>query len=104
MVSSKQAAANGVNARRSTGPRSIAGKARSRVNAFKHGLALPASALPELAPDVAQLAQALTEEAADDPMIREAAARVAEAALDVLRARHAKTALLARLVWTLTPT
>ena len=36
-------AANRRNARRSTGPRSAAGKARARRNAFRHGLATPAS-------------------------------------------------------------
>jgi hypothetical protein len=41
----------------------------------------------------------LAGEAADAPMVREVALRVAEAALDLLRARHAKTALLERLVY-----
>jgi hypothetical protein len=70
MVSSKQAAANTANARRSTGPRSIAGKARSRVNAFKHGLAVPVSALPELAPEILHLARTLAGPAADHPSVR----------------------------------
>jgi hypothetical protein len=95
MVSSKQAAANRVNARRSTGPRSIAGKARSRVNAFKHGLAVPVSALPEFAPEIARLARTL---AADHPAVRQAATRVAEATIDVLRVRRARVALVERLV------
>jgi hypothetical protein len=37
MASTKQVAANRRNALRSTGPRSQAGKARSRLNALKHG-------------------------------------------------------------------
>jgi hypothetical protein len=98
MVSSKQAAANTANARRSTGPRSIAGKARSRVNAFKHGLAVPVSALPELAPEIARLAHILAEPAADHPAVRQAATRVAEATIDVLRVRRARVALVERLV------
>ena len=38
MVSSKQLEANRANARKSTGPRSQGGKARSRLNSWKHGL------------------------------------------------------------------
>jgi hypothetical protein len=58
------------------------GKAQSRLNAFKHGLAIPAAALPEFALDVAHLGQTLAGEAADDPVVWEAALRVAEAALE----------------------
>ena len=43
MTSPAKIAANRRNARRSTGPRSAAGKARARRNAFRHGLATPAS-------------------------------------------------------------
>jgi hypothetical protein len=43
MASPAKIAANRRNARRSTGPRSAAGKARARRNAFRHGLATPAS-------------------------------------------------------------
>lgn len=38
MTSARQFAANRLNATRSTGPRTIAGKSRSRRNALKHGL------------------------------------------------------------------
>lgn len=38
MVSSRQIAANRLNARKSTGPRTLAGKHRSRRNALRHGL------------------------------------------------------------------
>jgi hypothetical protein len=96
MPSPKKITANQRNARRSTGPRTDAGKAQSRLNAFRHGLAIPSAALPELASDVAHLTQAIAGAAADAPLVRDAALRVAEAALDVLRARHARTLPLAR--------
>ena len=38
MASEKQVAANRANAKRSTGPKTVAGKALSRMNAYKHGL------------------------------------------------------------------
>ena len=98
MPSSKKHAANQRNAQRSTGPRTSAGKSRSRLNALKHGLALPAAAHPELASEVARVADAIAKDVADNPILRQAAARVAETSIDVLRARHAKTALLERLM------
>ncbi|MFC4172937.1 hypothetical protein ACFOYU_12845 [Microvirga sp. GCM10011540] len=97
MSSSRKQAANQRNAQRSTGPRTSAGKSRARLNAFKHGLAIPAGALSEFASEVAQVAHAIIGEAASDPVLGAAAARVAEASIDVLRARRAKTALLERL-------
>jgi hypothetical protein len=41
MTSRAKINANRTNARQSSGPRTAAGKARSRRNAFKHGLSLP---------------------------------------------------------------
>jgi hypothetical protein len=95
-MSSKRAAANRANAKRSTGPRTAAGKSRSRQNAFKHGLAVPVSALPELTDDVLKIAYALAGEAQQNPHLLEAAVRVAEAAVDVLRVRRARVELLSR--------
>ena len=43
MTSPAQIAANRRNAMRSTGPRTATGKARSRCNAFRHGLSLALS-------------------------------------------------------------
>lgn len=101
MTLSKRQIANRTNAQRSTGPRSASGKASSRLNATKHGLAVPASALPDLAQEVAQLAQQIAGQGDENPAVREAATRVAEAAIDVLRVRQARTHVLGELMGTL---
>lgn len=41
MASARQIKANRMNAKRSTGPRTEAGKAKSAKNAFRHGLSRP---------------------------------------------------------------
>jgi hypothetical protein len=46
MTTNKQIEANQCNALMSTGPRSLAGKARSRQNALKHGLTASQTMLP----------------------------------------------------------
>ncbi|KLK90065.1 hypothetical protein AA309_27995 [Microvirga vignae] len=94
MASPRKITANRVNAQRSTGPRSALGKAQSRHNAIKHGLAIPASALPELAPEIAALAKTIAKDAADDPFVLQAAMRVAEAAVEVNRVRRVRRELL----------
>lgn len=98
MSSSRRLAANRANAQHSTGPRSGRGKAQSRLNALKHGLATPASAIPALAPTIAELTRRLAGANETDPAIWAAAARVAEAAVDVMRARCARTTLLDQMV------
>jgi hypothetical protein len=97
MTSPRKIAANRANARRSTGPRSVAGKASSRRNAIKHGLAVPASALPDLTQEVVQLAQQIAG-GSESILVQEAATRVAEAAIDVLRVRNARVQVLEELV------
>jgi hypothetical protein len=90
MTSSQKMAANRANAQRSTGPRTAAGKASSRHNAAKHRLAVPVSALPDLAQEVTRLSEQIAAGSVN-PLIQEAATRVAEAAIDVLRVRKART-------------
>ncbi len=93
MVSEKRLAANRRNALRSTGPRTSEGKARSRLNAIKHGLSASIPALVESG-RFAGLARAL---GADDPdpAVAAAAARLAaaEAMLERCRAKRAAIAV-----------
>ncbi len=60
MTSAKKIEANRRNALRSTGPRTEVGKARSRRNAFKHGLEIPVSRNNSFAEQIEALAAELT--------------------------------------------
>jgi hypothetical protein len=81
--------ANRANARRSTGPRTSAGKATSARNARRHGLSLPVPADPALAPEVEALARGIAGENASETR-HALAARIAEAQIDVVRVRRAR--------------
>src|SRR6266508_3400425 len=95
MTSPAKIAANRRNARRSTGPRSAAGKARARRNAFRHGLATPAS-LDHVAMDrIDDLVVALTRDFPDQLEL-ELATLAAEAQSEIERVRQAKVSMVNR--------
>ena len=89
MNTSARANANRRNAKKSTGPRTGAGKSRVATNAHRHGLAVPIAALPELETRVTVLARHI---AGENPSTNRAdlARRVAEAQVDLQRVRAAK--------------
>ncbi len=90
MTSSRQREANRRNARRSTGPRTSAGKAASRLNARWHGLATPLEREPGVSPEIEQLA---VEIAGGRCELIDLARRVAEAELELRRVRRARLLL-----------
>ena len=95
MTSPAKIAANRRNARRSTGPRSAAGKARARRNAFRHGLATPAS-LDHVAMDrIDDLVVALTRDFPNQLEL-ELATLAAEAQSEIERVRQAKVRMVNR--------
>ena len=67
------------------------GKEKSRRNALKHGLTIPASADADWSCEVARLARLIAGEERDNPRILKAAERVAEASVSVVRIRHIRT-------------
>jgi hypothetical protein len=89
MTSSARTVANRRNARASTGPRSVSGKARSARNARRHGLAIPIRSDPAIAAEVEALAQVIAGKGANARRL--ALARdIAEAQADVVRVRAAR--------------
>ena len=83
MASERQIAANRENAKRSTGPRTEAGKLRSSRNAFKHGLSSPGLG-PFSGLSGARLSPDLTD--------------IALSQLELSRVRRARTGLIASLL------
>ena len=92
MPSDRQIAANRNNAKKSTGPRSEAGRGVSRRNARRHGLAIAIRTDPAFHDDIEKLAKALSLSCGMqnvDERAREAAA----AELDLLRIRKIRACL-----------
>jgi hypothetical protein len=82
---------------RRSGPRTAHGKARVARNAQRHGLSLPVAADMALAPEIAVLAREIAGEAASDAQ-RAAAARIAEAQIDLIRIRRVRLAVTEQLL------
>jgi hypothetical protein len=95
MASERQIAANRRNARRSTGPRTSAGKSRASRNAYRHGLSVSVGASTPLAPQLEKLARKIAGNAID-AITLEHAREIAQAELDLARVRGVKVALIER--------
>jgi hypothetical protein len=89
VTSARRREANRRNARSSTGPRTSAGKARAAQNARRHGLSLPARYDPSRWDEIEALARAIVGADADAERL-ELARRIAEAQIDIIRARSAR--------------
>lgn len=96
MTSPARTQANRRNARRSIGPRTKEGKARVAKNALRHGLSVPVGALPEYEDELKALTLCIAGADADAARV-EAARGVAEATVELNRARAAKLVPLQRL-------
>jgi hypothetical protein len=93
MATERQIAANRRNARKSTGPRSRAGKKRAGRNAYRHGLSYGVAAF---AKHVEALAQKIAGRGADGITL-EIARSVARAEFELAQIRRVKVALIARM-------
>ena len=95
MASERQIAANRRNARKSTGPRSGAGRNRASRNAYRHGLTLNIASTTEYAKQLETLVREIVGDTKDAFKL-ERARTIAEAELELARVRRAKVALIER--------
>ena len=95
MASERQIAANQRNARKSTGPRSGAGKKRASGSAYRHGLTMNITSIAAFAKRLDKLARKIAGNT-DDAITLERAREIAQAELDLARVRRAKVALIER--------
>jgi hypothetical protein len=96
MTSPKKVAANQNNGRKSRGPRTGTGKARSSRNARRHGLAAFCSNDPVMSGQIKQMVDAICH-GDDDPLLREQAVVIAESQLWLSCIGWEKLAAFARL-------
>ena len=93
MASERKIAANRLNAKKSTGPKTWLGRARSSHNARRHGLSLSVSADVRYSVEIEKLARKIVSVSKNRPTI-ELARQVAEAETDLVRIRQARLSLL----------
>jgi hypothetical protein len=97
MAGERQRAANRGNGRRSTGPRSAAGKKRASRNSFRHGLSVLTRSRPERAECIERLARKIAGDKTD-PVTLECAHAAAEAEFDLAQVRRVKIASIDRIL------
>ena len=94
MISTRRLFANRANAKKSTGPKTHAGKARVARNGWRHGLMTPVSGTTGSGAEVEALARLI----AGDDVSRErfeCACRIAAAQLDLKQVRDARQEVVA---------
>jgi hypothetical protein len=97
LTSDTKIKANRANARASTGPKTVHGRARAARNAHRHGLSVPLYCDPTLSEEVEALASEIAGADANAKM-RQLACRIAEAQIDLRRVCHARNQFLTNLL------
>lgn len=96
MATEKQIAANRANAKKSTGPKTAAGRLKSSRNAFRHGLSLPLPFDLVTSKTARALTRLLTPDQPDEEKLN-AATAVAQAQLELIRIREVRAKLTAEM-------
>ena len=96
MATEKQIRANRENAKKSTGPKTAAGRTRSSRNALRHGLSLPLTPNTEMAAKADLIRKSLVSEQGKPTRVV-AAIEFAQAQLDLLRIRAVRGQMMAEL-------
>jgi hypothetical protein len=96
VTSARKIQSNRRNARRSTGPKSEAGRTRASQNARRHGLRVPVLSDPALSAEVEALTRRIAGNASRE--LVDLARRIAEAEIDVIRVRRARCDLFSRVL------
>jgi hypothetical protein len=96
MATEKQIRANRENAKKSKGPKTAAGRARSSRNALRHGLSLPLRLNTEMAAKADRITKSLVAKQAKPTQVL-AAIEFAQAQLDLLRIRAVRGRMMADL-------
>jgi hypothetical protein len=95
VTSERKIRTNRANARASTGPKTVRGRALSAGNALRHALSLPVHSDSSLSEEVEELAREIAGPGANAEL-HELARRIAEAQIDLRRVRHARHRSLLR--------
>ena len=96
MTSNRKIDANRRNSRKSSGPRTAAGKASASRNALRHGLAALTHRQPAPSAEVEEFARALCGDN-QDPILLAQAVKVAESKMELCAVRAQKVAVIERL-------
>jgi hypothetical protein len=98
VTSARKVRANRANARRSTGPKTAAGRAKAAQNARRHRLRIPVLSDPAPSAEVEALSQRIVGDAPSSSELVGLARRIAEAEIDLLRVRRARCNLVAHVL------
>jgi hypothetical protein len=96
LASEEQIAANRRNAKKSTGPKTAAGRLTSSRNSFRYGLSLPLTFEVAESAKAERMLQMLVSDLADEERVQ-AATEMAQAELELRRVGAIRTTMLAEL-------
>ena len=94
MTSDKKLAANRINSRKRTGPKSLGGKLQSSRNAWRHGLAAVAGAEHTASPAVKRMANTIYGDKYTDPGLYDLAVTIGRWQIVLLEVRRLKQQLV----------